>query len=398
MRKENLLNIAFVVQFYSGLKTINQDLKWSHTGSPAYYNLIKIVDQNPKIKYQLILLDTVRGEKNIKYLHLDNLKYPVLIVPYFPILLSNKIFLIKKIENFYNKIRQYILVFKYTINSSFYYVDRDNIIFSFLVLRFKKSKVIIRLLGVTENLFQHLTTRNNVLSRIIKSVFNNSNVNFICSNDGSYSELVKKQYIDKFHLIFNGVNQNLERDFHQSNKLRIVYLSRIVNNKGHEDFIHGIYKSRYANLLDVKIIGDGNLKNDMEELTRNLKLENCIHFMGLLNHSNAVNELSKADLVISINYDGVFGNGVLEALNMGIPLIVMKHPGCHSSNKYNLLELERNSDLVDNIAKTIDRAFTDKDWLNTLGAQSKEFSFNYLVDWKQRIETELNIVRNFFYN
>jgi len=83
---------------------------------------------------------------------------------------------------------------------------------------------------------------------------------------------------------------------------------------------------------------------------------------------------------------------------MGIPLIVMKHPGCHSSNKYNLLELERNSDLVDNIAKTIDRAFTDKDWLNTLGAQSKEFSFNYLVDWKQRIETELNIVRNFFYN
>ena len=58
--------------------------------------------------------------------------------------------------------------------------------------------------------------------------------------------------------------------------------------------------------------------------------------MGLLNHSNAVNELSKADLVISINYDGVFGNGVLEALKMGIPLIVMKHPGCHSSNKYNV--------------------------------------------------------------
>ena len=396
MNNDKCLNIAIIVQFYSGLKTILDHSHWSHSGSPAYYNFIKLVDRSVDIKYQLILLETVTGCKGVQKLYLDNLKYPIIILPYFSITLSSRIPLVKKIENFYNKIRQYYLVFIYTKKSNFYYVDRDNIIFSFVALYFKKTKVIIRLLGVTESLFMHLTSRNNPLSKIIKSVFNNSNVNFICSNDGSYAETVKIKYGSKFHLLFNGVNKDLQRNFKKSNKLRIVYLSRIVKDKGHEDFIYGVAKSKLINSLDIKIIGDGNLKNDMVDLTNNLALANCIDFIGLLNHSSALDELSKTDLVISMNHDGVFGNGVLEAAKMGIPLIVLKHPGSPSSSKYNLFELQRDENLLDNIGKTIDRAYTDKEWLLDLENKSKEFASYYLHDWSSRVNSELKIVRNFF--
>ena len=166
MINQKTLNIAVVVQFYSGLKTILDHSHWSHSGSPAYYNFIKIIDKIDDISYELILLETTGGFKNVQKIYLDNLKYPITIVPYFRIILSAKIPLLKKIENFYNKIRQYYLVFIYTKKANFYYVDRDNIIFSFFVLYFKKTKIIIRLLGVTENLFMHLTSRNNLLSKI----------------------------------------------------------------------------------------------------------------------------------------------------------------------------------------------------------------------------------------
>jgi glycosyltransferase involved in cell wall biosynthesis len=399
MRDKKLLNLTIIMQFYSGIKTINDSLEWNHSGSPAYYNLIKNLEVNPNINYNLILLDTSEGTKKIKQLKLKNLKNRILIVPYFSLIYSNKISFIKKIENFYNKFRQYILVFKYSKNSSFYYVDRDNIIFSFLVLSFqKKSKVVIRLLGVTENLFHHLTIRKNLFSKIIKSVFINPKVHFICSNDGSYAEVIQNQYLDKFHLMFNGVDSNIERDIQESEKFNIVYLSRIVKNKGHKDFINGISKSKFSNDLNVKIIGDGDLKKDMEILTKNLDLTKCINFMGRLKHSDGISELSHADLVISTNYDGVFGNTVLEALKMGIPLIVLEHPGCLSLDKYNLFVLKRDTNLDNNIAKAIDRALIDKTWLNFLKTQSEEFSSKHLIDWKKRIKQELNIVRNFFYN
>ena len=111
MNNDKCLNIAIIVQFYSGLKTILDDSYWSHSGSPAYYNFIKLVDRSIDIKYQLILLETDTGSKGIQKLYLDNLKYPILILPYFSIILSSRIPLVKKIENFYNKIRQYYLVF-----------------------------------------------------------------------------------------------------------------------------------------------------------------------------------------------------------------------------------------------------------------------------------------------
>ena len=370
MRDENLLNLTIVMQFYSGIKTINDSLEWNHSGSPAYYNLIKNLESNPNINYKLILLDTCQGSKKIKQLKLKDLKNNILIIPYFSLFFSNQIPFIKKIENFYNKLRQYILVFKYSNNSRFYYIDRDNIIFSFLVLSFKKkSKVVIRLLGVTENLFHHIETRNNFFSKIIKSVFKNPRTHFICSNDGSYAEVIQDQYSDKFHLMFNGVDSNIDREVQKSDKFNIVYLSRIVKNKGHKDLINGISKSKFFKQLNVVIIGDGNLKIEMEKLTNNLNLRNFINFTGRLNHSSAMNELS-----------------------------LLKHPGCLSFKKYNLFALNRCVNLDDHIAKAIDRALIDKDWLHTLEFQSKEFSLNYLVDWKKRIELELNIIRNFFYN
>ena len=133
-------------------------------------------------------------------------------------------------------------------------------------------------------------------------------------------------------------------------------------------------------------------------MTKNLNLSNCINFTGRLKHSSAMNALSKADLVISTNYDGVFGNTVLEASKLRIPLILLEHPWCLSLKQYNLFTLNRDLNIENNIANAIDRAVVDKNWLKSLEVRSKDFSSKYLVDWKKRIKLELNIVRNFFYN
>ena len=208
--------------------------------------------------------------------------------------------------------------------------------------------------------------------------------------------MIKDQYKDKFHLLFNGVDANLKKNPQLGNKLKLVYLSRIAYNKGHEDFINGIARSNFANKLDVKIIGSGILKDDMKVLSLNSNLNECINFMGRLDHLVAVDELSKADLVISINYDGVYGNVVLEASSMGIPVVVLEHPGCQTQGLYGLLGLKRGDRLVGNIAKIIRNAVNNEVWLSDIGKNSEQFSLKHLSSWDQRIESEMLIIKGFF--
>ena len=398
MSSQLSFNLAVIMQFYSGLNQIIKTNEWSHSGSPAYFNFIQGLELSKDFNYQLILLSTFKDNKKIQYLKLNNLEKVVVIVPYYPLLMSYRFRFIKKIENFYNKVRQYFAVIRLTKTVKYYYIDRDNILFSYFVLRFRNAKVVVRLLGVTENLYEHLTIRNNIFSKVIKWVFNHPDVNIICTNDGSYAEATKNQYKNKFHLLFNGVDTNLKRNLQLGKRLKVVYLSRIVGNKGHEDFINGIAKSNLINKLDVKIIGDGGLKNNMEAISSNLHLDECINFMGRLSHHEAIDELSRADLVISINYDGVYGNVVLEASQMSIPVIVLEHPECRSGSLYNLLELKRDIRLADGIAKLLRKAVNDRVWLGDLGKRSEQFSSKYLSSWNQRIELEMLIIKRFFSN
>ena len=393
---EPIVNFTVVTQFYSGLSQIVRKNEWTHSGSPAYYNFILKLDSSKEFSYQLILLSTSKGDIEIQYFKLKNLRQPVIVVPYYSLFMSCNFLIIKKIENFYNKIMQYIAVIRLTKSTRYYYIDRDNILLVYLILHIKKARVIIRLLGVTEGFYQYLTTRVNIFSKIIKWVFNHSNVIFICTNDGSYAEVIKDQYKDKFHLLFNGVDANLKKNPQLGNKLKLVYLSRIAYNKGHEDFINGIARSNFANKLDVKIIGSGILKDDMKVLSLNSNLNECINFMGRLDHLVAVDELSKADLVISINYDGVYGNVVLEASSMGIPVVVLEHPGCQTQGLYGLLGLKRGDRLVGNIAKIIRNAVNNEVWLSDIGKNSEQFSLKHLSSWDQRIESEMLIIKGFF--
>jgi len=398
MRTKQVLHLAVVVQFYSGLSQIIRKNKWMHSGSPAYFHFIQQLNRSKEFSYQLILLSTSKDIKKIQNLKFRNLNQPIIIVPYYSLFMSAHSSIVKKIENFYNKIMQYIVVIRLTKGTKHYYIDRDNILLAYLLLHFRRVRVIIRLLGVTENLFQHLTTRNNILSKIINWVFNHSNVNFICTNDGSYSEITKNQYNARFHLLFNGVDTHLKRNSQLEQRLKVVYLSRIVANKGHEDFINGIAKSNLTNKLDVKVIGDGGLKSNMEVLSSNLHLDECIDFMGTLSHCDAMEELSKADLVISINYDGALGNVILEASQMGIPVIVLEHPGCLSLTLYDLQVIKRGDELVDNIAKILIKSVNDKVWLNNLGKRSEQFYLEYLSSWDQRIKSEMFLIKSFFSN
>jgi glycosyltransferase involved in cell wall biosynthesis len=390
--------IAVVLQFYSGLDIIVDSKHWEHYGSPAYYNFIRQLNLDKEVDYQIFFLSTKSSRRDIpKEIILDNLDKPINIIPYYSFFSRQSLFYSNKIDFLYNKMRQYYTVLRKSHSAEFYYIDRDNLLLTAFILLLTKKNTLTRLLGVTSSLYDHLTIKNNLFSKMVKWVFQHQNSYFVCTNDGSYAELTEKLIgKSKFYLLFNGVNKNIHNLYkvgRDNNKIRIVYLSRIEPNKGHYDFIKFISNFSLKENLEVVFIGGGSLQKECSELVNKLKINKIVHFYGRMSHKNVISELMKADLFCSLNYDGSFGNGVLEAAQLSLPIVTLLHPGCLTKKVYSFKVLKNNQ----NLQKELLIFFTDFIGSHNLRKSMSNNSFNfsqcYLVSWEDRILEEFKFMR-----
>jgi glycosyltransferase involved in cell wall biosynthesis len=392
--------LVVVARLFSGIEEVIKTGIWEHSGSPAYYNFISKIDKDKDIDCKLIFLST-SPKTNIKdnMIYLKNLAHPVTIVPYYKVPILGKIKLFSIIEIIFNKLIQSARVLSLTKGHHYYYIDRDNFVLAALILLLKKAFVIVRLLGVTDSVFFHLKEKNNLLSLIIRYVFNHDNVRLVCSNDGSYADLVAKDYKeDKFLILFNGVDKKLERKERHSDAdiVKIAYLSRVEKNKGHEDFLYALKNLKTKFKYKVLIIGDGSLLNFHKKLSVELGLERIVTFSGKVTHENAISLLEDSDILVSINYDGVFGNNVLEAAQLKIPVIALDHPGCLNSKKETFYILPKEN-IRDNIAKALGYMIDNANIRDSFSMKSSLFSKECLISWDERINKELDMIKKFYF-
>ena len=150
-----------------------------------------------------------------------------------------------------------------------------------------------------------------------------------------------------------------------SNKIpTIIMIGRFTEKKGFEyglkAFANCINKGIRANL---KIVGDGELKQKYEQIINSYNIKEKVHFLGALDHESVFNEINKSDILVApsvIAKNGDRESGILvvkEANARGIPAIGTLHGGIpeiidHEKTGY--LVLERNVEsLTDCLMKLI---------------------------------------------
>ena len=398
--------LVVVARVFSGIEIALKTGHWEHSGSPAYYHFIRKLDLRKDISYKLFLLSSkLIGNNRKKTLVFDNLNVVANIVPYYPILFSKYIPFLGKIEFFYNKIIQYIYILFKTYKVKNYYIDRDNILLTFILLAMPRSNIVFtRLLGVPESIYRHLTYRNNIYSRIIKWTFSHNRSYFFCTNDGSYAEEVSKKFgSDRFYLLFNGIDKGLlsvfnpDRNKEDLKTIKIAYVSRIEPGKGHVTIIEALNKIHTTSGIIVHMIGDGRLNNECKKLVKKYGLCDTVLFLGRLPHDKTISYISNSDVFISINYDGSFGNGVLEAATLGIPVVTLQHKS-FLSNKYHQFFrfIENHEKIEDDLVKFLEDFMCNRLLRNTMSRGSIKFSNRYLVSWDNRIDTEIDIMTSVY--
>jgi N-acetylgalactosamine-N,N'-diacetylbacillosaminyl-diphospho-undecaprenol 4-alpha-N-acetylgalactosaminyltransferase len=157
-------------------------------------------------------------------------------------------------------------------------------------------------------------------------------------------------------------------------KIESVYNEEITNFNFLKDKIYLLYVGRFASFkkpeyiinslpylnknIELILLGDGPKKNDLKNLSENLKIEDRVHFLG--NVSNPYKYMKKSNIFILSSDDGEgFPNVLAEAMICKIPVI---STDCKSGPRE---ILSPNSDI--NIQLKYENEITDKGILVPIG-------------------------------
>jgi glycosyltransferase involved in cell wall biosynthesis len=188
-------------------------------------------------------------------------------------------------------------------------------------------------------------------------------------------------YPEKMELREQGKNKNI-----------ILNIGRLSDQKDQKTLIRAfaLLADKYTN-WDVRIAGEGELRDFLQKEIDKSKLQDRIHLIGTTNHISR--EYKKADIfAMSSKYES-FGLATAEAMSFGIPAIGFQE--CAGTNeiifdKKNGLLVSRKKNRIQNFASGLEKLMKSEKLRNKLGKQAQkditQFQPTLIVDrWENLI-------------
>ena len=377
---------------YKPLEALYNKKKLVHKGSPAYFELIKFYENDPSFNLHLIFILDIKSGKKIKSFFLDEIKNKIQVVPYFKFLLLKD----SKFEYLINKVYAYIKIYFLVKKKSIYYLDRDNLLLTYL-LKFKKGLIVFRLLGLTKKIHDFILNKTSFIGFLYRKIFKSEDVLFLCSRDGSWHDSLKKNLRNEnLHILFNGYN--LQKNQKKSNKsiFKLLYVSRLENGKGLIDFIQIIenYLNKYGKKdFEVTIVGGGSLKEKLIQICNEKNIYNNVSFIGDINHKQLYKIYSQSSLFVSLNSFGIYSNTVIEASANNLPIIALDNKNIVDSIKDSFYLVDKND--YDRLHDVIFKFKIDNLFYKKYQLKSNSFFNTNISSWDKRLQKEKEIINNF---
>ena len=171
----------------------------------------------------------------------------------------------------------------------------------------------------------------------------------------------------------------LNSESHQtqaSNQLNLLMIGRLTYYKGHELVLKALAKLPADIKVRLSIIGEGELKNELHELSQNLGIQDKVDFLGRVSDIEMKKQLSSTDLLClpSIEKTEAFGVVLLEAAMHSKPALVSDVEGSGMSwvvqDKVTGYVVKNNC--VESISNTLTEVYSDKENLKVLGENAKK--------------------------
>lgn len=161
-------------------------------------------------------------------------------------------------------------------------------------------------------LIRNLYSKAHTIITISKEMKNDLNNLFLFKNN----QLVINNPYDIENINHLKIEENTKFVF-DSKKKYLITMGRLIKLKKYDDVIKSL-KNLPEN-VELILLGEGEEKENLKKLTKELNLKERTHFMG--NVKNPFKYLSKADIFILSSETEGFPNSLIEALACNLPVI-----------------------------------------------------------------------------
>src|SRR5215207_9091225 len=201
---------------------------------------------------------------------------------------------------------------------------------------------------------------------------------------------------DRIHVIPPGVNPSLfegpfEDPFSGVGKPRVVFVGRLAPQKGVRALVAaaGLLKDPRAQVL---LVGDGPERLALEREAERLGVGGRLHFVGFLAHDRLPAVMSHADLLVLPSLYEELGTVLLEAIQVGLPIVASKTGGIPDVIKDGVNGLLVPPSEPEALAHAINRLLADRKLARRLseGAQARAKDY----DWEVLAERVLRVYQD----
>ncbi|MDU3396716.1 MAG: glycosyltransferase family 4 protein [Clostridiales bacterium] len=205
---------------------------------------------------------------------------------------------------------------------------------------------------------------------------------------------------EKSVVIPNPVNMDLKNISKHTRKKQVVSVGRLEKMKNFELLIRAMYKVWEEPIFkeyQLIIYGEGSQRPYLEDLIKELKIEDRVHLPGICDNLEA--QICDAALfAFSSRYEGM-PNALLEAMTLGLPVVSTKFTG--GAAEY-LIQNGQNgllvNDDIDEMANEIKRVLSSPELAEGLGKEARKIGDTLSIDiigdrWERYLETILSCTK-----
>lgn len=167
----------------------------------------------------------------------------------------------------------------------------------------------------------------------LKKALNNTNILLTASSENQriFKELHNK---DSFCIPENCIDGEIclnEKKFLDVSKINIIVVGRLDSNKSVNILLEAINNIDSVNRIHVDIVGDGPLRNALQEFVNCNLLKEIVTFYGQVPRAQAVEMFDKAHLHVITSASEGNPTTIWEAMSHGVPTLSFDHCGMHDT-------------------------------------------------------------------
>lgn len=215
--------------------------------------------------------------------------------------------------------------------------------------------------------------------RILRKIYYPRAKGIIAQSEFAKRIISERTGAKRIKVIYNPVNA-IEKVDCEKKKI-IVCVGRFTKEKGHRILIDAIAKIKHKDWM-LSLVGDGTLRNELEEQVKTLGLQDRVVFHGAMKDFRK--ELSEASLFVMPSLREGFPNALIEAMSVPLPCIATRCTEAMDEvvkNKVDAVLIPAGN--ADVLAEAIDRLIDNPEICESLAKEAysvrDRLAFNYIA-------------------